>query len=176
MRSVLTNDGFNAQLRDYAETAYRLEMQPRYWVAGERESFAKFLAGTPVPPPEVEGARSWLDQVAKQAAEGKRMERVRIHQDPPTDYQRWMRWTGEWNIRAGERIDYLTAPEAAAVGLLPAAGPRDWWLFDNQRLMIMTHNQDGLRIHTELVVDDDAVQQARTWWDLAIHTTRGAST
>jgi hypothetical protein len=173
MRRTLTGDEFHEHLRDFAHTAFRCEMQPWYQVAGEREPFEWFVRGRPIEPPNVEGARAWLDQVARQAAEGRRMERVRIHRDPPTDYQRWMQWTGKWNIAAGERIDYLTEPEAAAAGLLKGVSQRDWWLFDDSRLMVLTHNPEGRRIHTELITDEAELDRARAWWDLAVHTTRG---
>src|SRR5689334_1058536 len=107
MRRTLTNAEFHEQLRDYKRTALRCELQPAYQVVGEWEPFQKFLAGTPVPPRQVEGAQAWLDQVARQVSAGRRMERIRIHRDPPTDYQRWIAWTGQWNIQAGEHIRYL---------------------------------------------------------------------
>ncbi len=173
MRRTLTDEEFSTQLRDYSHTALRAELQPFYWVADEREPFQWFLDGRPAPPPEVEGARAWLDQVTTQCQQGKRMERIRVHQDPPTDYQRWMRWYGEWNIAAGERIDYLTEAEAATAGLLAGVAQRDWWLFDDSRLMVLTHNEEGRRIHTELITDETELNRARAWWDLAVHTTRG---
>lgn len=173
MRRTLTGDDFQEQLRDYAHTALRCEMQPWYLVAGEREPLELFIADTPVEPPKLEGSRGWLEQVARQRSEGKRMERIRIHRDPPTDYQRWMRWTGQWNIAAGERIHYLTEHEATKAGLITAVAQRDWWFFDDNRLMVMTHNEEGRRIHTELITDEAELQRARAWWDLAVHTTRG---
>jgi hypothetical protein len=176
MRRTLTNEEFSEQLRDYSHTALRAELQPFYWVAGEREPFQWFLDGHPSPPSEVEGARAWLDQVTAQHAQGKRMERFRIHQEPPTDYQRWMRWSGKWNIAAGERINYLTTDQATAAGLLTGVAQRDWWLFDDNRLMVLTHNEEGRRIHTELITDETELNRARAWWDLAVHTTRGETT
>jgi hypothetical protein len=176
MRRTLAAHEFHEQLHDYQRTALRCEMQPVYQVVGEREPFEKFQSGDPVLPPHDEGARPWLDQVARQTSEGKRMERVRIHQDPPTDYQRWLRWTGEWNIQAGEHLHYLTEHEATGAGLINAVAQRDWWLFDDSRLMVLTHNEEGRRIHTELFTDEPQLELARAWWDLAVHTTRGENT
>ncbi|MFI5895622.1 DUF6879 family protein [Actinoplanes sp. NPDC051513] len=173
MRRTLAGDEFSTQLRDFKRTALRCEMQPWYWVASERDAYSNFLAGSPVEPINVEGSARWLAQVANQRAEGRRMERVRIHRDPPTDYQRWIRWTGQWNIRAGERIDYLTEGQATVAGLLAGVAQRDWWLFDDKRLMVLTHNEEGRRIHTELITDEAELDRARAWWDLAVHTTRG---
>lgn len=173
MRRTLTGDEFHEQLRNYTSTAFRCEMQPWYQVAGEREPFELFLAGTPLEPPQLEGSQAWLEQVEQQTKQGRRMERVRIHRDPPTDYQRWMRWSGQWNVKAGEHIHYLTEQEATSAGLITAVAQRDWWLFDNNRLMVLTHNPEGRRIHTELITDKTELDRARAWWDLAVHTTRG---
>lgn len=176
MRRTLTNAEFAQQLRDYAHTAYRFELQPFYTVDGEQEPFQHFLEGHPVSPLDVEEDRAWLEQVKRQAAEGKRMARVRIHQDPPTDYQRWMRWRGRFNTEAGETLHYLTVDQATEAGLLNGVALRDWWFFDNDRLMVLTHNPEGRRIHTELITDEHELNRARALWDLAVHTTRGENT
>jgi hypothetical protein len=176
MRRTLTNAEFAEQLRNYERTAYRFELQPFYTVDGERDSFQQFLEGRPVSPLDVAEDRAWLEMVAKQTAEGKRMARLRVHQVPPTDYQRWMRWRGTFNIAAGEDIRYLTLAEATTAGLLNGVALRDWWFFDDQRLMVLTHNPEGRRIHTELITDEPELNRARALWDLAVHTTRGEKT
>ena len=175
MRRTLTNDEFARQLRDYTSTAYRFELQPFYTVDGEQASFQRFLEGRPVSPLDVAEDRAWLDMVKAHVAKGRRMERVRIHQDPPTEYQRWMRWRGAFNTEAGETIHYLTVSEATRAGLLNSVAPRDWWFFDDNRLMVLTHNPEGRRIHTELITDETELSKARALWDLAVHTTRGVN-
>lgn len=173
MRQTLTDAGFALQLRDYKITAYRFELQPFYAVDGERESFRRFLAGRPVSPLDVEEDRAWLEMVRQQHAVGKRMARIRVHEDPPTDYQRWMRWRGVFNEQAGETLRYLTVKQATAAGILSGVAPRDWWFFDDDRLMVLTHSPEGRRIHTELITDESELTKARALWDLAVHTTRG---
>lgn len=175
MRRTLTNDEFSRQLREYSSTAYRFELQPFYTVEGEQESFRAFLDGRPVSPLEVAEDRAWLEMVRKQAAEGKRMARVRVHSNPPTDYQRWMRWRGAFNERAGESLHYLTVQQATAAGILSGVALRDWWFFDGARLMVLTHSPEGRRIHTELITDETELTKARALWDLAVHSTRGAN-
>lgn len=173
MRRTLTNAEFAQQLRDYEHTAYRLELQPRYSVDGEHEPFRLFLDGRPVSPLEIAEDRAWLDQVARNKAAGKHMARVRVHQTPPTDYQRWMRWRGPFNEAAGETIHYLAERDAVAAGVVVGIAPRDWWFFDDSRLMVLTHDAEGRRIHTELITDETELAKARALWDLAVHTTRG---
>jgi len=178
---VLSDREFGDALATYERTAFRLELQPEYREVSERHTVRQFLAGQPEPPPTVPGLAAWYDQVAAQTAAGRRMERVRVHEDPPTDYQRWERWAGRWNVAAGERIRYMTRTRAHMVGLLPAAGAEDWWLLDGSRLIVMRFDADGQRIANELVTAPEAITQACEWWDLAVHNSepddyRGAAT
>jgi hypothetical protein len=172
MRRTLTDAELQDQFGSYRHTARRAELQAAYWVAGERASFEWFLAGKPEPFPEVEGTRAWLEQAAQRTASGIQVERIRIHRDPPTDYQRWLRMFDQQYIAAGDRICYLTAAQADEVGLL-GVGARDWWLLDDERLLLLTHDEEGRRIHAELITDEPELTRARAWWDLAVHMTRG---
>ncbi|MGH3728669.1 MAG: DUF6879 family protein [Micromonosporaceae bacterium] len=150
-------------------TAFRLELQPEYRVADEQESFQRFLAGEPAMPEDVDGGDEWFSLVRDLTKRGGRMERVRVQEDPPTDYQRWERAWGRWNAEAGERIWYITRQQAHDVGLLPAAGNVDWWLFDSHKLVQMHFDSDGNRGRTELVSDPDAVVRANVWRDTALY-------
>lgn len=175
MRRTLTDADIGDLFSGYQRTLRRAELQPQYWVAGERASYEWFLAGRPAPFPEVEGTRAWLEEAARRRAAGIRVERIRVHEDPPNDYQRWLRLSDAQYIAAGDRIDYLTEAEADKAGLLGVAA-RDWWLFDDERLMVLTHNEEGRRIHAELITDEPELNRARAWWDLAVRTTRGENT
>lgn len=166
---MLTKAEFGTQLRTFRHTAFRLELQPAYQEPDEQDTLTRFLAGCPEPPTAVDSLRAWFDQTAEATRQGKRIERVRVHDDPPTDYQRWERWIDRWNTDAGESIRYLTRKRAHEIGLLPDAGNVDWWLLDSNRLIMMRFDRHGLRIEDELVTDPAVVVQACTWRDLAIH-------
>jgi hypothetical protein len=174
MRRTLTDDEFRDQFT-YQRSALRAELQPQYWVVGERAAFEWFLAGKPDPAPEVEGTRAWLQAGEQRKAAGIQVARVRIHQDPPTDYQQWLRTLDKLYLAAGDQIHYLTTAQADRAGLLAVAA-RDWWLFDDDRLVVVTHDETGRRIHAELITDKPELNRARAWWDLAVHTTRGENT
>jgi hypothetical protein len=172
MPVALNEDEFGELLRAIEHDAFRLELQRQYAEPGETATVARFFAGDPEPPTEVPSLKAWFDQVAAQTATGKRIERVRVQEDPPTPYQQWERWIAKWNIEAGETIHYLTRDEALRIGLLPSAGNTDWWLVDGARLICMSFDDDGHRVLTELVEDPDAVAQASAWRDLALrHST-----
>jgi len=159
---------FGHLLRTFDRIAFRLELQPVYLEDSEQATVAAFVAGHPQPPTEVPYLQAWFDQVGDLTRAGKTINRVRVHDDPPTPYQRWERWIGRWNIEAGETIRYLTRAEAHDIGLLPAAGATDWWLLDDTRLLAMTFNGEGHRIRTQLVTDPTTITQACAWRDLAV--------
>lgn len=171
MKIALTDEQWTEQFKTYKRSAFRLELQPAYDVGFERDLFDKFLAGCPEPPTQ-EGFRAWYAMVAEQVADGIALTRVRLVDDPPTDYQRWTRYMDRWNIEAGEVIHYLSRA-AAPTGLVEAFDGRDFWLFDDQRLVLMTFDAAHRCVLRELSTDDADLQQARSWRDLAITAARG---
>jgi hypothetical protein len=169
----MTQDEFYRELFAIGRTAFRWEAQPAYALGYERENFARFLAGSPVPPPEISWWRPWLDQIARMTAEGKRFSRVRVIGEPPSDYQQWMIWTGRWNIEAGEQIAYL--PRSVA-GRLAVPADYDWWLLDDERLIIMRYTSSGEIESKHLTTDTGIVARHCEWRDLAVlNATAGAA-
>jgi hypothetical protein len=165
MGERLTGDDFNDLFRYFTRSAFRLEVQPVYTVTDERESFDEFLAGEPRPVTEFAFYAAWLDKIRAATAAGKRVERVRVLEEPPTDYQRWEMWSGQYNIAAGEAIRYLPRSRALEVGL-PVTD--DWWLFDSQKLAVMRFSEHGEPLGGEILTDPAVVAQHRAWWDLAV--------
>lgn len=168
MRRPLTPAEWAEELRNFEEDAFRLEMQPAYSVPWEAEALERFLSGAEPRPTDEPAFRDWLDQVAGLVSGGRRIQRVRIHDDPPTPYQRYVRWVGSWNERAGEELRYMTRDEALRVGL-PATDTVEWWLMDSKRLIVMRFDDTGRHIDDELVTDREQVEQACAWRDLAVH-------
>lgn len=173
MRTLLTAEDADRLLATFADqferTAFRLELQPTYAETGENESVSRFLAGDLHDPVAVSPSlRDWFAEIRKATAAGKVVQRVRIFEEPPTGVQRWERWLGGWNAAAGEDIRYLTQSRAHQIGLLPAAGDTDWWLFDDSRLLIYHFDAGGNRICNEVDDDPNLVEQARAWRDLAV--------
>lgn len=134
---------------DFVHTAFRLETRRGYATDRAGERYRAFLAGrAPVYEPEA----PWNVNVRAQVAAGKRIERVRVVDDPPTDGQRFLLASGLGNVEAGEDIRNLWRADAVRLGL-PAS---DFWLFDS-RLMARFHFDDDDRtLGVELV--DDPVQ------------------
>jgi hypothetical protein len=171
MGEQITGTEFASLLAGFGHTAFRLELQDAYAEPSEDALLAAFLRGERPDPATAPELRQWYEQVSAQTRDGKRIERVRVQQDPPTDYQRFERWVDPGNIQAGEIMRYMTRQRAFEVGLLPAAGTDDWWLLDSSRLLVMHFDtaEVGHRTGSELVTDPAAVVQACAWRDLAVH-------
>lgn len=168
MPELLTAGDFNNLIRYFDRSAWRLETLPEYQVEEEQHEFTRYRAGeTPTPPSELGWYQPWLNQVRTATAEGRSVERVRVVAEPPTAYQRWEAWCGQWNEKAGEKIGYLPRSRAVAVGLPVDQG--DWWLFDSSRLARMRFDPDGRPMGGELIADPAQVLRACSWRDLAAY-------
>lgn len=162
---ILSEDEFADLLSTYRHTAFRFEAQPSYAIGEERAELDRFLAGSPLRPSEVPWRRAYLDRIAGQAQTGKRRTRVRVFDEPPTDYQRWLIWTTRWYTAAGEDIRYLPRSQAERIGLPLEA---DWWLLDDRLVIFMRFTSAGEMAGDELITDPDAIAFYRTWRDAAI--------
>jgi hypothetical protein len=136
------------------------------------EYYEAFSAGRMDDPSGQPEFADWLRYVSALTAAGRRMERVRVQQEPPSDYHRYARWVGGWNVQAGEVIHYTTRERAAEVGLLPDAGDDDWWLLDDARLVVMEFDAAGELARIRLVTDEAHLERAREHWELALRAVR----
>lgn len=150
---------------EFASTAFRMEALPQVALDYEAELFDQFRAGSlTTTPPEISWWQPWLERVERLSACGRRIQRVRVVDDPLTDYQRFTIWGGAWNERAGERIRYLPRTAARA---LSVPTDQDWWLFDSGVLVLMHFDRNGLLSARELVTDAERLAAHITWRDLA---------
>ncbi|MFJ4924071.1 DUF6879 family protein [Streptomyces sp. NPDC088736] len=147
---------------DFEHTAWRLETQRGY--ASDRESakWQRWKAGVDVArePPD-----PWRANVAQQVARGKRYERVRLVDDPPTEGQRFLLASGLGNVAAGEDIRNLYRAEAERIGL-PGF---DFWLFDSRTVVKFVIDSEGVTLGVHVLEDAPSVVQACQVRDLAWH-------
>jgi hypothetical protein len=165
MGTALTDDDFRDLLRSFRRTAFYFEAQETYALDYEAADLKQFIAGSPAPPPEISWWRPWLDQITELTRQGKRIVRVRIISEPPSDYQRWGLWALPWHARAGEKISYIQRSRTEEIGL-PLV--HDWWLLDDERLIVMRYNDAGEVAGKSLNTDPDTIASYRMWRDLAV--------
>jgi hypothetical protein len=136
--------------------AFRLETRRRYDVPDEVEPFRRWLAGEP---DDLGWHEPWLARVRAASAAGITYRRVRLVDEPPSDYQRWCVDLGRTNVAAGEDIRYLPRSTAAGLGVPVDV---DWWIVDDVRAAVMRFAGDRL-VGLDLV---DDVAEYRRWRDL----------
>ncbi|MFW5420978.1 hypothetical protein J0910_30630 [Nocardiopsis sp. CNT-189] len=153
---------FDELFRSYRFTAWRLETRTSYGVAEEDGPYQEWLAGRD---PGIAWFRPWLEMVRDQTGAGKRMERVRLIDDPPSDYLRWELWGTPYNIAAGEDIRYLDRGHPV-VAELPEG---DFWLFDGAVRADLHFDDDDRFLGVVLTEEPEAVLEAVRARDAAWH-------
>lgn len=134
-RERITLDEFGAMFFTLKHSAWRLETRRRYASDEETDTYRHFTLGKTVDWPLDD---AWCINRREQSALGKRFERVRILDSPPTEGQRYLLDNARRNTAVGE--DIRTLPRAVADELrLPA---EDFWIFD-ARVVALLAFDDG---------------------------------
>src|SRR4051812_11646773 len=109
MTRFIDDSRFSDHFTELQHTAWRLETRRGYASDRASEKYRRFLAGDELPD---DSYRPWCANVRRQTAQGKRIERVRIVDQPPTDGQRFLLAAATSNIAAGEDIRFLWRADA----------------------------------------------------------------
>ncbi|MGO4747289.1 DUF6879 family protein [Streptomyces sp. 2MCAF27] len=160
MPELVSGDAFLQLFRDFQHTAYRLETRASYGIPEEDEPYRRFLAGDD---PGLDWFEPWLALMREESGKGKRVERVRIIDEPPSDYLRFELWGTPHNLAAGEDIRYLTRPEAGQLGL-PGY---DYWLFDSRTVARLQFGEHDRFLGVTLSHDPVDIQCHTQWRDAA---------
>lgn len=160
--SSLTAQEFDALFDDFTSTVFRLEALPRYAIGGaEAERIAAFEHGLPRPLRSVR-TDPWLARIATSTiTAGKSWSRLRVVDDPMTDYQRYQLESQREAQAVGEEVLLV---RRADVGFDP--GP-DFWLFDERdplraHAVLMHYDADG-RIERRELIDGDMCESRQLW-------------
>lgn len=155
-------DAFLALFSHFKHTAFRLEVRAMYGTVGEDEPFRQFLAGEE---PSQEWLQPRLDLMTEQTRRGKRVERVRVVDEPPSEYLRFELFNTPHNRDAGEDIRHLTRSAAVALEL----PDYDYWVFDSRLLVFLRFADDDRFLGFEETDDPAAVLSHPQARDAAWH-------
>jgi hypothetical protein len=149
---------FDALFDTFRATAVRLEGLPAYEVAEyEGARLAAFRSGRPLPVRSVK-TDPWMARIARTSAQGKLWQRVRVVDEPLTDYQAFELAVYPETQAVGEDIYVVTRRE------LRDEGP-DFWLFDGgtpaARMVLMHYDAGGQWLGADLVHDPHVIHQAQ---------------
>lgn len=160
--SIITLDEFDRLFTQFKYTAWRLESRRRYASDEQTETYAQFTRGEPV---DWEGVDAeWCIERREQTALGKRFERVRIVDAPPTPGQLYLLDNARRNSNVGETIRCLRRADADEAAL----PDEDFWLFDS-RLVALLHFEDDQLLHVELITEPAEVLRYTQARDAAMH-------
>ena len=124
-------------------SVFRLEAQPAYDVPTEADAIAAFTDGRPLPERSVR-TNGYLQLVAAARQRGVTWTRVRVVDEPLTDYQRFQLAVYPGSVEAGENV--LIAGRGVLHGL--AAPVTDFWMIDaghwGQRVIAMHYTPTGV--------------------------------
>lgn len=145
---------FQAAVRASAR-AWHIELLDTYNVESEDEPFQRFLSGSS---DDYSWLTGWLTFVEEVTAAGTAVQRARLVGRPHSDYTRWGLAIAEKLTAAGEDIRYLERTEAADI----AFPQEDFWLFDDDRLILSVFSPDGRQGGFALADDPDLLVHCRT--------------
>ncbi|WP_316522861.1 DUF6879 family protein [Kitasatospora brasiliensis] len=171
-RVLISWDEFEDMFVSCQHTAYRLETRRQYRSDEESEEYRRFAAGLD---PEWDLEHPWCRTRREQTALGKRFERVRIMDNPPTLGQRYLLQNAERNGMVGEDIRYLWRADAEKLGL-PA---EDAWLFDSRVIALLHFDAEDNVTEIEVITDPVKVarvcQERDAAWHFAVPHTKFAA-
>lgn len=156
-------DEFGALFPGIKRRSWRWECQGYYNV--DDEKMVRWREGKP--PLEDPEHRPWVEFQRGLKEAGIPFERVRMLTEPLTEYLRWMLDITDWNVDAGEDIRWLPESKARELDM-----PRyDFYLFDDNRVVILLFDDEKVLTGAEIVDDADFVAQHQEYrqrvWSLA---------
>lgn len=133
--------------------AFRLEALPQYLVEDERESFMHFQKTGEIIPHN----SGWTKLVAANTKAGKKMERLRLLSEVPTDYERY-----ELQIYSGPEGGEVI--RTALRKQYEAEYTYDFWFFDDQWIAQVYYEADGTFIKFDVRTATKEEKRAYEHW------------
>ncbi|MFI5771402.1 DUF6879 family protein [Streptomyces sp. NPDC051658] len=142
----ITFDAFGGMFAKLKHSAWRLETRRRYASDEETDTYRQFLAEGHV---DWDLDDPWCAGRRDQSALGKRFERVRILDEPPTPGQRYLLDNARRNTAVGENIRVLPRSRADELRL----PHEDFWIFDSRVVALLHHNDADEMTGVELITN-----------------------
>ncbi|EKX69189.1 DUF6879 family protein [Streptomyces ipomoeae] len=160
---IIGLDEFDQLFTRFEHTAWRLETRRRYASDEITSTYAQFTRGEPVNWDGVDAA--WCAERREQTALGKRFERVRVVDAPPTIGQLYLLDNARRNSTVGETIFTLRRADADRVGL----PQEDFWIFDSRLVALLNFDDADNLVNVELIREPAAVLRYAMARDAAMH-------
>ncbi|MEV5577101.1 DUF6879 family protein [Streptomyces parvus] len=142
---IIDLDEFEGLFRTFGHSAWRLETRRRYASDEATDTYRQFIETGEV---EWDASDPYCELIRSRTAQGKRVERVRIVDQPPTTGQLYLLNNAKRNSRLGEDIRNLWRADADRLQL----PPEDFWLFDGRLVARLRFDDDHL-VDVELITE-----------------------
>lgn len=129
-----------------AREAFRLELLQSYSVPSEEARIRAWQEGQP----PADTRTAWQEQLIQLTARDLSVRRVHVVDEPLTEYLRWEIAGYQRNARYGEQIRILPRQEA------PELPDHDFWLMDDEVVVLMHYDDEGRLTGRELFTGDPA--------------------
>ncbi|MDH6214352.1 DUF6879 family protein [Streptomyces pseudovenezuelae] len=152
MPEFIDDSTFGTYFETFERTAWRLETRRGY--ASDRQSvhWARWKAGEDV---SRDPTSAWRENIQRQTAAGKKIERIRLVDDPPTEGQLFLLARAPSNEAVGEDMRNMWRADAEHLGL-PAL---DFWLFDDHRALVLHFDEADEYLGAELVEEPTRIAE-----------------
>ncbi|MGW0704164.1 DUF6879 family protein [Streptomyces sp. NPDC002867] len=139
-------DEFDGMFTTLKHSAWRLETRRRYAWDEQQDTYRQFVTEGRV---DWDLDDPWCRERREQVALGRRFERVRILDEPPTAGQQYLLDNARRNTAAGEDIRVLSRTWAEALRL----PEEDFWVFDARVVALLHFDQDDEMTGVELITN-----------------------
>ncbi|WP_175408906.1 DUF6879 family protein [Streptomyces sp. TRM64462] len=159
---IIDLDAFGRLFTTFEHTAWRLETRRRYASDEATDTYSQFVETGTV---RWNLETPWCENRRRQAELGKRVERVRVVDDPPTMGQLYLLDNARRNSAVGEEIRNLSRSEAQRLRL----PDEDFWIFDSRLVAVLNFDDADNLVDVELIAEPAEVVRYARVRDAAWH-------
>ena len=160
----MTSDEFFAR---FHQSAFRLEALPQYLGTSDA-AFQAFREGRPLPLSERPAKQDWMRRVANARAQGKRIYRVHVLEQPLTPYLQYELASYPENVAAGEEVYIADRTRCSEL----AESTKDFWLLDADSdrpiALLMRYDAEGRFVDSEFSEAPAVIENCRRQRDLVL--------
>lgn len=156
----LEGDAWRTFFDAYQWEAFRLETRQSYGVASEQVEYEHFASTGELDIPDTD---QWLTRLRRFRQSGRWVGRVHVLTRPLTAYLRYEFAVYGFTVRAGEDVRILDVTDRPDPGL----PNQDFWLFDENAVVLMEYDDEGNQLGRELLEDVDPAPYVE-WKRLAL--------
>jgi hypothetical protein len=146
----------------FQRSAWRLETRPFY--GPDADEFQRFQHGQSPTAEQQRQRQRWMDRVAAATSAARMIGRVLVVTGPLTPYLRWRVETGRGHAAVGEDIRIADCAEHPALADLVS----DYWIFDDERVLLLEYDPQGAFLRSRQVTDRAVVERCLRERELAI--------